>query len=99
MKDVTYSFYDVSQFDSIKQIKRKQNISKVDVNSIKRFKASSKYDAEEEAQYLDDLKIYHFTLSKRLSSGIANGMANLAYALVNVNATTEHMENAVVKLN
>lgn len=71
------------------------------MNSIKKYVADNLHgmSAESAATYLDFQQIFQLILSKRLQSETANGMTNLMYAIGNPNATTEHIENAVVKLN
>lgn len=92
-------FFDNSQFKPFKSIYQK--LSKVDANSIKKYAAERSFDvnAQRNASHIDSLKIYQSILSKRLPSGIANGMTNLMFVTMIANATTEHVENAVVKWN
>lgn len=74
-------------------------ITKFDVNVIKLIsaEASREMNKGEEALIMDLLKIIQSILSKRLPPAIGNGMVNLMYVVAYPNATTEHIENAVVK--
>lgn len=96
-----YVFYGISQFQPLEKLLQHERISKVDVNSIKKYTTEISHEtgAERLASYIDFLKSYQSILSKRLPSEIANGMTNLMYAITFANASTEHVENAVVKWN
>lgn len=93
-------FYDMFQIDPLKNILRDDKISKIDVNSIRKYTlahSNAYLNAEHHASQIDFLKLYQSILSKRLTPEIANGMINLIYAVSFPNATTENRENAVVK--
>lgn len=70
--------------DSIKQFRD---------DRLEMFSANSEFMAD----IVDELLYCHSMFSKQLPPEIANGMTNLLYVTVHPKATTEDMENAVVK--
>lgn len=81
-------------------ILKDETISKIDVNSIKKFKADlriGEFGRERAAFYFDGLKTYQSIWSKRVPLESVNGLMQLLYAITYPNATTNDMETAVVK--
>lgn len=89
----------MSQIGGLRVILEHENISKIDVNSIKSYKGAEEVSTERLASSIDLMKICQSIFLKRLSPEIANGMTNLLYAISHPNATDEDMENAVVKFD
>lgn len=86
--------------EAVRKIRRDEKTSKVDVNSIKKYKSDSpshEVNTESAASLCDLLLIYRSILSTRLPTEMTNGMTTFIYALDFSNATTEDMENAVVR--
>lgn len=87
----------------LKRVREHGNVSKIDANSITSYVASifgdDEVSVEDTKSYIEEMKIYHSILSKQVPSETATGMMNLVYVLHCVNATTEDVENAVVKFN
>lgn len=101
MTKLTHASFAYSQFEPLEKIRVQEKIPKVDVNSIRKYATERAHEmsAERVAYLIDFLKTYQSIWSKRLSSEIANGMTNLIYAIMSANATTVHIENAVVRGN
>lgn len=89
----------MSQARRIRAMLPSENVSKIDLNIIKKFKAEHvrETSAEQAAVYIDSMKVYQLIFSKRLASEITNGWLNLLHAISHPNATTDQMENALVK--
>lgn len=88
--------YFLSQFRRLKNISEHENISKIDANSIKIYN-TAEFSAKDNASYFDSMKAFQSILLKRLPTETTNRMTNLYYAVTYPNATTEEMEDAVVK--
>lgn len=72
--------------------------AKIDANRMKKFKTNHADMFIGMGLYIDQMKMFQSILFKRLPPAIANGMINLVGATSYQNATSEDMENAVVKL-
>lgn len=78
------------------------NISKVDVNYIKKYNSKGQFrgpkTAEEVGMYIELLKEFRVMLSTQAPPERYNGIVNLYYVFVYPNATTEEIESTLVNI-
>lgn len=89
----------IFQVRALFEILEHGKISKIDANSIKKFKSENELlsrNPEKLAAWICYLQTYQSIFTKYLSLEIANGMTNLMYATTHPNATAEEIENALV---
>lgn len=78
-----------------------KNNFKIDVNQVKNITHIVFYggiDQQRLKYSCDTVKIIQSSLSKKLSSERYNGIINLFYIIFNLNATSEEIESALVRI-